>query len=463
MKLILSFLLLSFCSLAQCQLLTWSPEFITESSTTVELTCDASLGSRGLLNHTSSDVYVHLGVVTNYSSGPSDWRYLPAASVWATTNAAVKCSYISGSKWKYTITGGLRSFFGLTDPTERILRIALLFRSGDGSKKLANADGGDLYVPVYSDGIQVSITEPFSRPDYAGTPETITKQVGDNIAITARASESSTISLYFNGAIINTSGNITTLTSNATITSAGVQTIIAEAAVAGLFRRDTISFSVNDAVTVAPLPAGLKDGINYDSDPTKATLVLFAPGKTRVGVLGDFNNWSDNPAYQMNRTPDGRRFWITLTGLTAGTEYGFQYLIDGGLKVADAYAEKVLDPWNDRFIAPTTYPSLKPYPETRTTGIVSVLQTQQPATIWNTTGYTRPDKKGLVIYELLLRDFLDAHSWQALTDTLTYLKRLGINAIELMPVNEFEGNNSWGYNPDFYFAPDKYYGTAASF
>ena len=27
-----------------------------------------------------------------------------------------------------------------------------------------------------------------------------------------------------------------------------------------------------------------------------------------------------------------------------------------------------------------------------------------------------------------------------------------------MPFNEFEGNDSWGYNPDFYFAPDKYYG-----
>ncbi|MCK5169781.1 MAG: T9SS type A sorting domain-containing protein, partial [Bacteroidales bacterium] len=45
-----------------------------------------------------------------------------------------------------------------------------------------------------------------------------------------------------------------------------------------------------------------------------------------------------------------------------------------------------------------------------------------------------------------------------LTDTLAYLSALGINAIELMPVNEFEGNESWGYNPSFYFAPDKYYG-----
>jgi 1,4-alpha-glucan branching enzyme len=41
-----------------------------------------------------------------------------------------------------------------------------------------------------------------------------------------------------------------------------------------------------------------------------------------------------------------------------------------------------------------------------------------------------------------------------------YLKNLGINAVELMPVNEFEGNESWGYNPSFYFAADKYYGPA---
>jgi glycosidase len=45
-----------------------------------------------------------------------------------------------------------------------------------------------------------------------------------------------------------------------------------------------------------------------------------------------------------------------------------------------------------------------------------------------------------------------------LRDTLNYLQNLGINAIEVMPFNEFEGNNSWGYNPDYYFAPDKYYG-----
>jgi 1,4-alpha-glucan branching enzyme len=34
-----------------------------------------------------------------------------------------------------------------------------------------------------------------------------------------------------------------------------------------------------------------------------------------------------------------------------------------------------------------------------------------------------------------------------------------VNAVELMPINEFEGNDSWGYNPSFYFATDKAYGT----
>ena len=63
-----------------------------------------------------------------------------------------------------------------------------------------------------------------------------------------------------------------------------------------------------------------------------------------------------------------------------------------------------------------------------------------------------------MIYEMLLRDFLKEHDFKTLTDTLSYFQRLGVNAIELMPFSEFEGNESWGYNPSFYFAPDKYYG-----
>jgi 1,4-alpha-glucan branching enzyme len=101
---------------------------------------------------------------------------------------------------------------------------------------------------------------------------------------------------------------------------------------------------------------------------------------------------------------------------------------------------------------------LKDYPTGLTKGIVSVLQTGQTAYNWAVPNFQKPDKRNLVIYELLLRDFVAAHDWKTMKDTINYFKNLGINAIELMPFNEFEGNLSWGYNPDFYFAPDKYYG-----
>jgi pullulanase/glycogen debranching enzyme len=69
----------------------------------------------------------------------------------------------------------------------------------------------------------------------------------------------------------------------------------------------------------------------------------------------------------------------------------------------------------------------------------------------------------LVIYELLIRDFDALHSFDAVKARLDYLQNLGINAIEFMPVNEFDGNESWGYNPSFHMALDKYYGSATAF
>src|SRR5690554_7605996 len=70
-----------------------------------------------------------------------------------------------------------------------------------------------------------------------------------------------------------------------------------------------------------------------------------------------------------------------------------------------------------------------------------------------------PEVDKLVVYELLIRYFTNNGDIKTVTDTLDYLQRLGVNAIELMPFNEFEGNDSWGYNPSFYFAADKAYGT----
>ncbi|MBC6112279.1 alpha-amylase family glycosyl hydrolase [Pedobacter fastidiosus] len=206
------------------------------------------------------------------------------------------------------------------------------------------------------------------------------------------------------------------------------------------------------------LPAGAKDGVAFINGGTSAIVTLYAPGKTSVSLIGEFNDWSSS-ASVMKKTSDGNTWWIQVDNLNPNTEYAYQFLVDGTLKVADPYCEKVLDPVNDQFITSVTYPNLKAYPTGKTTGIVSVMQANQPVYSWKNAGFVRPDKNNLVIYELLIRDFTTDHSYASTLTKLDYLVSLGINAIELMPVNEFEGNLSWGYNPSFYFAPDKYYGT----
>jgi len=464
MKKRLLLLLLPFflVKISHAQLLTWTPDFPVENNAAqvLVITVDATKGNQGLLNYTpATDVYVHIGVITNLSTSPTNW--LHSQFTWGTTPAAGQCVYLGSNKWKYTINGSLRTFFGLTDASEHILKIAILFRNGSGSQAQRNADQSDMYVPVYDNSIlAVRFTAPPMQPFYVPQPEPINTAVGNTMNFATLANQSSNMQLYLNGTVIQAANNVTTISATPTLTQSGNNIAIAEATVGTTVKRDTIQFFVSPGIITAPLPAGVRDGINYPTDNTKATLVLYAPGKARVSVIGDLpgSNWVEQSQYIMNKTPDGNYWWITLTGLTPGTEYSFQYLVDGSLKTTDPYVEKILDPSYDSQISPATYPSLKPYPTGLTSGIVGILQTAFAQYNWQVNNFSRPDKRKLVVYELLLRDFLAGHDWKTLRDTLNYLQNVGVNAIEIMPFSEFETNNSWGYNPDFYFAPDKYYG-----
>jgi 1,4-alpha-glucan branching enzyme len=453
-RLLLLFAALCCGFLSYSQLLTWTPAFPKETDP-LAITLDATKGNQELLNHTpTNDVYVHIGVITNKSANANDWKYVPFQ--WATTPPAANASYIGNNKWTYTISGNLRSFFGITDPTETIRKIAILFRSGNGNKAQRNTDGSNMYVPVYTNDLAVRLTQPLSQPLFNPIPETQTWTVGSSISLEAVANKPSAMKLYHNGTVVATSaGNVTSITGTSTVSAAGSQQLVAEAAEGGTSRFDTLNVFVGVSPEMA-LPAGMQDGINYNLTGTSVTLVLRAPGKGFATVMGDFNGWAQN-ATVMNKTPDGKFFWITLNGLTPGTEYRYQYVVDGNIKIADPYAEKILDPNNDQFITAATYPNLIAYPAGQT-GMVSVLQPSPTPYNWTVNNFVQPDKRGLVIYELLLRDFLAAHDWKTLRDTLSYLKRLGVNAIELMPFNEFEGNISWGYNGFQFFALDKYYG-----
>lgn len=201
----------------------------------------------------------------------------------------------------------------------------------------------------------------------------------------------------------------------------------------------------------------LKDGINKISDDSLG-FVLYAPGKTSVYLIGDFNNWQISETYKMEKTGD--RFWIKIGNLQKGKEYICQYLIDNSIRIADPYANKISDPWNDKDISSTIYPNLISYPTGKTTEIAMVVNTDRAEYPWKINNFKITKSENMVIYEVLIRDFTEKRSIKGVQEKLSYLKELGVNAIELMPFNEFEGNDSWGYNPSFYFATDKAYGTS---
>ena len=232
-------------------------------------------------------------------------------------------------------------------------------------------------------------------------------------------------------------------------------------AVDAMGRTTTAEVGLTPPVVVdAPVPAGLPDGITASVGNPMATLVLRAPGKRYVYAIGDFSDWTPQDAYVMKRDdsdPNGTRWWTTIPISTSGPTR-FQYLVEGTRRITDPYSALVLDPGNDPFVPAVTFPDLPAYPTGLTSGLVSVI----PAPIDNfdpPPPFTRPRPEDLVIYELLVRDWVSRHDFQTIRDSLQYLKRLGVTAIELMPIAEFDGNESWGYGPNHYFAVDKYYGS----
>ena len=224
------------------------------------------------------------------------------------------------------------------------------------------------------------------------------------------------------------------------------------------------------AVEKASLPSGVQEGINYLSS-TSVCLVLLEKDKDGNSydhsfVVGDFNSWKLSNNYQMKRDDAAGCWWITLTGLEPGKEYRYQYHLTKGetdyVRIHDPYTEITYDGGEDKWISSTTYPNMPAFPQ-ETGGILSAFQTDAPQYSWKIRDYKIADPDNLVIYELLLRDFSASRDLAGCVEHLDYLQNLGINAIELMPVQEFDGNDSWGYNPRSYFALDKAYGTRQAY
>ncbi len=436
-KIIIGVFTLLFFITAQAQMIVTDPAIpVISKPITIYFHSDLATGA---IKNYIAPLYAHTGVTL---TDGTLWQGVIGS--WGNNTTQPQLEYLDSFTYKLTITPDVHAFY-LLAPTASVKQISLVIRAASGSPQTSP----DIFINVFTEGLNVNITSPSESSAIAS--------LNESIPIVVNASLSDSILLYQNGTLLTKTTSSQTLTHTLTADSYGEFVVIAKAFAQTDIAADTFFYFVRPDVTIESLPVGIKDGINYVSD-NSVILCLYAPLKNYVFVVGEFTGWKAESAGFMKRTLDGLRYWLQIDGLTPGKEYAYQYLVDGTLKIGDPYTDKILDPWNDSWISSSTYPDLKPYPKNFTTGITSVFQTAQTPYVWKHADYTPPVKENAVIYEILIRDFLAKHDWKTLTDTLNYFSKLGVTALELMPVSEFEGNESWGYNPSYYFAPDKYYG-----
>ena len=450
MRFFTTLLALSLLCAAQAQLI-WSEPFFPKQNESVTIYFDATEGTGGLAG-CNCNVYVHTGVLLKGSNG---WQKV--VTQWGVANPDWQMSPVAGQDdlYAYTIEPSIHEFYNLS-ATDTVTALAFVFRNANGTLEGKDIGNQDIFYEVYPEDLGLATR--FLRPAGAGS----VFHLGSTMPIWGAASQTADLTLFENGNPLILESGATQLEYELEITFPGAHEITLVADNGSETAESTFSFTVPDALAPEELPAGADLGINLLGD-TSMILALYAPGKQSVFAIGEFSNWQPMLEYQLRPTPDSTTWWTRIDGLQAGETYLFQYLVDGAIRIGDPYSTLVLDPFNDPFIPAVTYPDLPPYPSGLTTGYVSVVQPGAPQYEWAIEDFDRPDQTRLTVYELLVRDFIGRHDYETLIDTLDYLQDLGVNAIELMPVNEFEGNISWGYNPSYHMALDKYYGTINEF
>ncbi|MDM7952746.1 MAG: alpha-amylase family glycosyl hydrolase [Cyanobium sp. CZS 25K] len=176
--------------------------------------------------------------------------------------------------------------------------------------------------------------------------------------------------------------------------------------------------------------------------PDGVAFRLWAPHAQQVSVVGTFNDW-DGSANPM--TSEERGYWYAhVKGARIGDQYKYQLLIEGSVVLRiDPYAREVTSSVGNAII-------------------------HDPSFVWDDDDFSIKEWNELVIYELHVGTFNDDDLAQSgcfisITARLEHLTKLGINAIQIMPVGQFAGMRSWGYNPSHIFAVDSDYGGSLGF
>ncbi len=451
-KLILLLLFfLSLATVAQTQTVTYSISPVAFGETTsITITVNGNSINEGTWGVSGNALYLWAWA---FDLDDTTQKGTPLNGDWTASNEASKFTYNAGTD-TYTKTITPTTYYNITN----IGKIGFLVKAKDGT---GDKKSQDIFVEVGA--FQVALTSP------AANSSTILAS-GANLSITATNTNGvASYNLKSNGISINTAASTSTysFTQTAITSNQNYELEVTQGATTVVKKFSAI---VNPGAISAALPAGLVDGINYNS-ATKATLVLDAPGKDFVYVAGTFNNWQPTSGYAMKKDPSTGKFWLELTGLVSGVNNTYQYWVGDAtplanspalVKTADPFSTLVLSPFDDGDIPAASYPNMPVYPVGQERE-VTVLQTGQTPYAWSasTTNFVKPEKDKLVVYEVLIRDFDAKKSYQGLIDRIDYFKNLKVNAIQLMPIMEYEGNESWGYNTSFHMALDKFYGPSS--
>lgn len=178
---------------------------------------------------------------------------------------------------------------------------------------------------------------------------------------------------------------------------------------------------------------------------------LFAPYNKEATLMGGFSDWKEIPTAK-----DERGYFRAEVDLEDGTyHYKFRVRSKSDFIGFDEWVD-VIDPY-----ATEVEPSEQ-------NGVIRIQDGCRivDTYVWKYDDKPLPSDRELVIYKLHVHDFTGGEDdpyprgqFKHITEKLDYLNELGINAIELMPVSEYPGDYSWGYNPRHFFAIESSYGS----
>lgn len=454
---------------ALAQIVTSSPAILQESTQGIVLTYNAAspLGNNGLANLGQSvAVYAHIGLITSKSTSNSDWKYTvtpwPNSSNQSEANTDKnRLTYVSANTYTLTI-GDIRTYFGITDTSEKIKQIAIVFRNANGSKEGKTKDNGDIFVDILADGFALSLSSDYSER-VINEPKTIT--------YTLEATAAAELALSVNGTAFASESNATKLTASYSFTERNSYTIVGSAKYNGQTYTKTIEVIFPDASQQENYPGGVpKMGAVKNADGS-VTFCLAAPGKYSVQLVPSWDNYQilDKNVMKYQDYNGNRYFWTTVSGLANDQWYSYYYIVDDKYKVADPYAHLVLDCYNDNYLRTSVWRDTPRHPGAPYQNIMMAVY-RGDIDDYTFSPFTIPDHSNLMIYEMLFRDFtgVDGYNngWGSVRkaiEKIPYIRSMGFNAVELMPIMEFNGNDSWGYNTNFYMAPDKAYGSPTDY